>query len=69
MSENDNPIIHLRCTRTGRVYRVTAFDSVEKTITLTGRHGSFVEPLRPVAELKELGYERIIGAFDGMIEV
>lgn len=66
MSETD-PIIHLKCTRTGRVYRIVAFDSDKKLVTLRGKNGTFVEPFRP-AQFREMGYERIVGAFDGMIE-
>lgn len=67
MSETE-PIIHLRCTRTLRLYRVVGYDADAKSITLRGKNGSFVEPFDP-SRFKELGYERIIGPVEGMIEV
>lgn len=67
MSEPD-PIIHLKCTRSGRMYRVIAYDAVAKTVTLRGKNGKFVEPFAP-AQFKEMGYERVIGPVEGMIEL
>lgn len=67
MSE-PSPIIHLRCTRTGRLYRVAAYDAVKKTVTLRGKNGSFVEPFDPV-KFREMGYERVIGPVEGGIEL
>lgn len=65
---SQEPIIHLRCTRTGRLYRVVTFNPEKKEITLKGKHGTFVEPLRPLPQLREMGYERVVGPVDGMIE-
>lgn len=62
------PIIHLKCARTGRVYRVLGFNKEANTITLTGAHGKFVERFRPVKEFEEMGYQRIVGPFEGMIQ-
>ena len=63
-----DPIIHLRCTRTSRLYRVVAYDAAAKTVTLKGKNGSFTEPFDP-ARFKEMGYERIIGPVEGAIEL
>ncbi len=60
------PPIHLRCTRTGRLYRVVTL--TPEQITLRGMNGQFIEPFRPMSEFREMGYERIIGPVDGMIE-
>jgi len=60
-------MIHLHCTRTDRLYRVVGWSAAEKTITLRGEHGDFVEPLRPVAELEAMGYTRIVGPIEGAI--
>ena len=63
-----DPIIHLRCTRTSRLYRVVAYDPVAGNVTLKGKNGKFVEPFDP-ARFKEMGYERIIGPVEGAIEL
>ena len=64
----ETPIIHLKCTRTGRLYRIVAVDDVTRTVTLKGRLGTFKEKWDPKA-LKEMGYERIIGPIEGGIEL
>ena len=64
----DKTAVHLRDTRTGRAYRVVAFDTDKKLITLRGKNGEFTEPLRPVAEFRAMGYERVVGPFEGMID-
>jgi hypothetical protein len=61
-------IIHLRCTRTGRLYRVVAVDEVTKDVTLKGKLGTFKQKWDPAA-LKAMGYERIIGPVEGAIEL
>ena len=60
-------IVHLKSSRSGRVYRVVALDPVAKVATLRGLHGSFEETWDP-QRLKAFGYERIAGPFEGMIE-
>ena len=64
----DAPIIHLRCTRTGRLYRVVSVDEVAKTVTLKGLNGAFKEKWDPKA-FKQMGYERVIGPVEGAIEL
>ena len=64
----DAPIIHLRCTRTGRLYRIVSVDEVAKTVTLTGTSGTVVETWAPKA-FKAMGYERVIGPVEGAIEL
>ena len=60
-------IVHLVSTRTGRAYRVVAVDPETKIVTLKGKIGTLQEKWDP-PRLKELGYERKIGPFEGMIE-
>ena len=68
MSEAVDPnIVHLKCPRTERVYRVVGYDPETKQATFKGLMGQFTDPFP--GKLKELGYERIVGAFEGMIEV
>jgi hypothetical protein len=67
MTDETDPIIHLKCQRTGRLYRVLSLDMEAKQITLRGLNGTFTETLRPVREFAEMGYERIIGPIDGAI--
>ena len=61
------PIVHLRCKRTKRVYRVVGVDPDTKIVTLRGKLGTFTEPWDP-PKLKEIGYEKVDGPFEGMIE-
>lgn len=61
-------MIHLKCHRTDRLYRVVAFDKEANTITLRGLHGQFTETLRPVSEFEAIGYTRIVGPVEGAIE-
>jgi hypothetical protein len=61
-------MIHLRCTRTGRLYRVVSVDEVAKTVTLKGKSGTFPEKWDPKA-FKAMGYERVIGPVEGAIEL
>ena len=68
MSEVNIPMIHLRCTRTGRLYRIVSVDEVTRTVTLKGKHGTFPEKWDPKA-LKEMGYERVVGPVEGAIEL
>lgn len=63
-----NPIIHLRCKRTSRLYRVVGYDPGAKTVTLKGKNGVFVEPFNP-KQFEETGYERIVGPVEGAIEL
>jgi hypothetical protein len=65
---NDQDIIHLNCTRTNRFYRIVGYDPETKMATFKGAMGEFTDPYEP-ARLQELGYTRIVGPFDGMIEV
>ena len=60
------PIVHLRCKRNNRLYRIVAFDPVAKTVTLKGVNGSFVEPFDP-KRFTEQGYERVDGPVEGAI--
>ena len=62
------PMIHLKNTRTGRLYRVVGVDEATKQVTLKGKLGTFQEKWDPKA-LKEMGYERIIGPVEGAIEL
>ena len=67
MTDNVIQIVHLKSTRTQRVYRVMSVDPTTKTVRLKGKHGSFTQLWDPPA-LKAMGYERVLGPFDGMIE-
>jgi len=53
--------VYLKCSRSGRHYRVVTLDKEKGVITLKGKHGSWVETLRPPAEFEAMGYPRIIG--------
>jgi hypothetical protein len=66
MSED---MMHLKCTRTGRMYRVIGHDPVALTITIKGPNGTFTEPFVSGARFTELGYERILGPVEGAIEL
>ena len=68
MTDTDANIVHLRCRRNGLVYRIVGYDPDTKLATLQGRLGKVTEPYDP-PRFKELGYERIVGRFEGMIEV
>ena len=65
---SEMPMIHLRCTRTGRLYRVVSVDEVTRAVKLKGLLGTFVEKWDPKA-LKDMGYERIVGPVEGAIEL
>jgi hypothetical protein len=45
-----------------------AIDPDNRVATLKGQHGTFVEPWDR-ERLQAIGYERINGPFDGMIEI
>ena len=64
----DETMIHLRCTRTGRLYRVVAVDEGTRQVTLKGKHGTFTEKWDPKA-FKAMGYERVLGPVTGAIEL
>jgi hypothetical protein len=68
MTDTDANIIHLRCKRNGLVYRIVDYDKATNLATLQGMVGQVTEPYDP-PRFKELGYERIVGRFEGMIEV
>ena len=61
-------MVHLRCTRTQRLYRVLAIDPVEKVATLKGKLGEFTQPWDREA-LQAMGYQRVNGPVEGAIEV
>ena len=65
---SEAPMIHLRCTRTKRLYRVVAVDEGTRQVTLRGKHGTFTEKWDPKA-FKEMGFERVLGPVEGAIEL
>jgi hypothetical protein len=64
----DAGAVHLRSTRSNELYRVLAYDPATKLATLKGQLGQCTEPFER-ARLEELGYVRIDGPVEGMIEV
>lgn len=65
-----DPVIHLRCNRTQRLYQVIGAKETPEEGTLLhikGQNGTFWEPMRSVAEFEEIGYTRIVGDPDAKL--
>ena len=60
-------IVHVKCTRTDRVYRVLAYDAETGQALMQGKFQKFKNSYNPQV-LKELGYTQIVGPFEGMIK-